>query len=98
MLFKNLKAQVSCSILTAFSLCLIANTAQAQDTPVFTPVGAWEINKTDLSNVRGLGNMKLPCVITNEFDNGFVMRLSCGGGNLLAMAVAFRQNVLLKSK
>ncbi len=98
MLFKNLKAQFSYSILTAFSLCLIANTAQAQDTPIFTPVGGWEVNKTDLSNVRGLNAMKLPCVITNEFDNGYVMRLSGGGGKLLAMAVDFRQNVFVKGK
>ncbi len=101
MLFKNLKAHVSYSVLTAFSLCIIgtgANAQSNQETPVFTPVGGWEVNKTDLSNVRGLNAMKLPCVITNEFDNGYVMRLSGGGGMLLAMAVDFRQNVFVKGK
>ena len=97
MLFKNLKAQASQTVLTSLFLCLFASASYAE-TPVFTPVSAWQVNTTELSSVRGLNNLKLPCVLSNEFDNGFVVRLSGGGGSLLAMAIDFRQDVFQKGK
>jgi hypothetical protein len=35
----------------------------------------------------------MPCVAANQFGNGIVLRLSGGGGQLMAMAVDFRRNL-----
>jgi len=100
MLFVNLKAYASRHVLATLAVCtLIPGTALAQsETPVFTPAGGWTVGSTELSNVRGLQSMKLPCVLSTEYDNGFVVRFSGGGGQLLAMAVDFRQNVFQKGR
>ncbi|MEM9469860.1 MAG: TcpQ domain-containing protein, partial [Pseudomonadota bacterium] len=66
--------------------------------PTFNPTESWTITKTSLSQARGLQNMKLPCLMTTEFDNGFIMRLSGGGGSILAMAIDFRQNTFRQGK
>lgn len=64
--------------------------------PTFSATEGWGITKTTLSQARGLQNMRLPCLMTNEFDNGFIVRLSGGGGSILAMAIDFRQSVFKK--
>ena len=67
--------------------------APAMDIPSFTPVEGWQVTKTSLAQARGLQNVRLPCLMTSEFDNGFIVRLSGGGGNILAMAIDFRQRL-----
>ncbi len=70
--------------------------AQSKAAPVFMPSRAWDVSATELVNIRGLAGTKMPCVMSNEFDNGFVMRLSGGGQKMLAMAIDFRQEVFAK--
>lgn len=72
--------------------------AQSKAAPVFMPSRAWDVSATELVNIRGLAGTKMPCVLSNEFDNGFVMRLSGGGQKMLAMAVDFRQDVFVKGR
>jgi len=67
-------------------------------TPSFQVSAPWEITKTNLSQVRGLQDMALPCLMTAEFDNGFIMRVSGGGNQILSMAIDFRQGVFSKGK
>lgn len=99
MIFTTFKAQASRHVLAALAVgILLPGQALAQDVPSFQPAGAWQVGSTELSNVRGLSNMKLPCVVSNEYDNGFVVRFSGGGGKLLAMAVDFRQNVFKQGR
>ncbi|PZQ48094.1 MAG: hypothetical protein DI551_02140 [Micavibrio aeruginosavorus] len=101
MLNKNLKATVSRPVLLALALCsLVSIPALAQDAPppVFTPASGWTVGASQVSNVRGLKGIKLPCVASTEYDNGFVVRFSGGGGQILAMAVDFRQNVFTQGK
>ncbi len=96
---KNLKISVSrLALAGAVAILINAAPAFAQqeklfNTPPFTPIASWEVGSTQLSSVRGLASMKLPCVISNEYDNGFVVRFSGGGGQWLAMAIDFRQDV-----
>lgn len=81
---------------TTFALMPFA--AQAQATPVFNPAGSWQVGATDLASVRGLKGLKLPCVVSNEYDNGFVVRFSGGGQQMLAMAIDFRQDVFQQGR
>lgn len=94
MVVKSLKAHVSRSALAVMALGILlpAGAAQAQ-TPVFTPSKQWQVGATELTNIRGLEGVNLPCVLSNEYDNGFVVRFSGGGGQILAMAVDFRQEI-----
>lgn len=99
MIFTHRKAY---SVLAALAVCTMmpmpAFAAQGQDIPVFTPTSAWAVGSTELSNVRSLRSVNLPCVISTEYDNGFVVRFSGGGRQLLAMAIDFRQNVFEPGK
>ncbi|NQZ13338.1 MAG: TcpQ domain-containing protein [Alphaproteobacteria bacterium] len=70
--------------------------APALEMPSFTPTEGWGVTKTSLAQARGLQDVRLPCLMTTEFDNGFVVRLSGGGGSILAMAIDFRQSVFKK--
>lgn len=102
MVLKTLKAHVSRSALAVMALgLLLPATASAQargDIPVFTPTSAWNVGMTEFGNVRGLKSMQLPCILSNEYDNGFVVRFSGGGGKMLAMAVDFRQDAFVKGR
>lgn len=97
--FRTLKAHASRHVMAmlAIGILLPAN-ASAQEAAVFTPASPWTVGSTELSNVRGLSGVKMPCVVSTEFDNGFVVRFSGGGGKMLAMAVDFRQAVFTKGK
>ena len=72
--------------------------AQSGEPRIFAPAAPWTVGSTELSTIRGLKTMKLPCVITTEYDNGFVVRFSGGGGQLLAMAVDFRQDIFQQGR
>lgn len=98
MVSKTLKAKVTQSILaSAALLVLVPAQAQAQKVPVFHP-GPWEVGSTQLASARGLKPMKLPCIISTEYDNGYTVRFSGGGNNLLAMAIDFRQEVFAQGR
>lgn len=74
--------------------------AQAQPgaIPEFVPSSPWVVGETGLSEVRGVSGLKLPCMMVNQFDNGFIMRLAGGGNNLSAMAIDFRQPIFAKGR
>ena len=92
------KTKVISSILASAALCvIIPGAANAQKVPVFHP-GPWEVGSSQLASARGLRPMKLPCIISTEYDNGYTVRFSGGGGNLLAMAIDFRQEVFKQGR
>ncbi len=70
--------------------------AQTASIPEFIPTSPWIIADTGLQDARGLRGIALPCMMANQYDNGFVVRFAGGGGNLTAMAVDFRQNVFVR--
>ncbi len=84
-------------ILVIFLSVAAQHTAWAQmpgnSTPEFIPASPWVVGQTQLAQQRGLKGVKLPCVMVNEYNNGFTMRLSGGGRSIMALAVDFRQNI-----
>lgn len=82
-----LTVAVSLSALTA------AQARAQQGIPEFIPSSPWVVGQNNLSDVRGLQGVKLPCMMVNQFDNGFVVRFAGGGQRLTAMAVDFRQDI-----
>lgn len=66
--------------------------------PKFSPTSAWLVGPTGLAQTRGLQDIKLPCVLANQYDNGFVVRFSGGGQRILVMAIDFRQNAFQQGR
>jgi hypothetical protein len=66
--------------------------AQMTQAPRFIPSG-WEVGASQLAGMQGLDGMKLPCIISTTYDNGYVVRFSGGGEQFLALAVDFRQGI-----
>lgn len=68
--------------------------ADKGDAPVYTPTSAWLVGPASLdmgSEAASAG--KMPCVVANQYSNGYVVRFSGGGDALMAMAIDFRQKV-----
>ena len=95
-------------LFTMLLLGAVANTAQAQMAPMamgqagnipqFMPVAGWNVQDNEMKNVRGLENIDLPCMISTNFDNGYVVRFSGFNGQMLAMAIDFRQDVFTQGR
>lgn len=79
--------------LLSFSEGLAQNSSPDQDPGVLTPTSGWLVGPASSSLPSGISGMPLPCVMTNQFDNGFVLRLSGGDHRLAALAIDFRQSV-----
>lgn len=73
-----------------WALCCggVVSHAAAQTTLV--PTSGWLVGPASLMN-DGAG--ALPCVMANQFNNGFVLRLSGGGGKIVGLAVDTRQSL-----
>ena len=98
MKIKNLiRATLFGGIIAILPLQVPAQTPMAA-APQFIPSSTWNVSPTSLSQLRGLTSVKLPCMMMSRYNNGFVMRLSGGGGNLLAMAIDFRQGIFRQGK
>lgn len=89
-------------LLSVFALILLSeggtSSALAQDSGspdsgVLAPMSGWLVGPAVMTLPAGIPEMPLPCVMMNQFDNGFVLRLSGGGHRLAAMAIDFRQPV-----
>jgi hypothetical protein len=74
--------------ITALVLCSIAFPARANT--VFVPTSGWLVGPATLvADDEG----QLPCVMMNQFNNGFVMRISGGGEQIMGFALDVRQAV-----
>lgn len=74
------------------TLFFAAARAQAQEEPVSTllvPTSGWLVGPASLA--EGLG-AAMPCVMLNQYNNGYNLRFSGGDGRILAMAIDFRQD------
>lgn len=65
----------------------------APEPGVLIPTSGWLVGPASSTLPSGISGMPLPCVMTNQFDNGFVLRLSGGGQHLAALAIDFRQPI-----
>lgn len=81
---------------------LSASNAHAQansgNIPQFMPIGSWLVSPAQIQGPRGLNNIKLPCMMSVTYDNGYNVRLSGGDKQFLAMAIDFRQNVFKQGR
>ncbi len=66
-------------------------TAPAAET-LFVPTSGWLVGPASIAAAEEK-ETHLPCVMMNQYDNGYVMRFSGGGGKVFALAVDFRQSV-----
>jgi len=67
--------------------------AAENDEPLLVPTSGWLVGSASVLPA-GTGDKKeggLPCVMVNQFDNGFTLRISGGGGAIYALAIDFRQ-------
>ena len=98
--------RISGFFLTLLCGSLLAAPVMAQMTPSsplpvapkFVPTGTWSVEKTDFARLRGLTGVKMPCMMGVNYDNGYSLRFSGGGGQMLAMAIDFRQNVFIQGR
>lgn len=76
-----------------FALSLIACTAalaaEKSKPNIYVPTSGWLVGPASIDESQD--SVKMPCLVANQFSNGFVVRLSGGGGQLMAMAIDFRQ-------
>lgn len=90
--------------LTLLSLSMLAfpsfSMAQmaAKPVPQFLPKAGWTVKPAVTGDMRDLKGLKLPCMMMVEYDNGYVMRLSGGNNQLMAMAIDFRQNAFVQGR
>lgn len=102
-MFQPLKKFLTLSICLGFSGFAAAQ-AQAQpagamiDIPTFNIVEPWQVQKTPLSQAAKFNDIRLPCVMTAGFDNGFTLRVSGGGGKVMAMAIDFSQEIFRQGR
>jgi len=82
-------------ILAALVLCPVR--AEALDREIFTPTSAWLVGPATILPA-GRDSFSMPCVMVNNFDNGYILRLSGGGGKIFAMAANFRQDAFEKGE
>lgn len=84
-------------LLSAGLLCLTPVAARAADQkPIFVPTSAWLVGPASLAVPAG--SARIPCVMANQFDNGFTLRVSGGGGKVYALAIDVRQTAFTPGK
>lgn len=68
--------------------------AQSEDgkPPLLTPTSGWLVGPASLA-AQADAKEKLPCVMLNQYDNGFSLRISGGDRKVQAIAIDFHQNV-----
>lgn len=80
---------VRIGILLLLALVFAPVAARAAGAQMFVPTSSWLVGPA--SPVPAGDTTKMPCVMINQYDNGFTFRFSGGGGRILAMAVDFHQ-------
>ncbi|HRC26921.1 MAG TPA: hypothetical protein PKX87_05770, partial [Alphaproteobacteria bacterium] len=84
-----------------WGLAVVPLRARADDTPgpdILMPTSGWLVGPAAIAVPAGVKDMPLPCVMINQFDNGFVLRLSGGGERLAALVIDFRQSVFTQGQ
>lgn len=77
------------------ALLIAGHPAMAQ----LRPAGPWQVSPVSLEGVaQARTGVKAPCIMATEFDNGFIMRLSGGGGEVMSLSIDFRQDVFTQGQ
>jgi hypothetical protein len=95
---RHKRSKLHIAITMAALLSFNAQNVSAQDTKnaLFLPTSAWLVGPAAF---QGLPNdVKVPCVMTNQFDNGYNLRISGTDTNIMAVAVDFRRQLFEKGQ
>jgi hypothetical protein len=98
---KYLSDRIVFAIILSFTLLALSpfNADAAEDVAVYTPTSAWLVGPASLdTGSEAVSAGKMPCVVANQYSNGYVVRFSGGGDTLMAMAIDFRQKVFTPRK
>lgn len=97
-----IKKTIMISAVLGSVIFMIPNAAVAQalagNIPQFMPSGSWNVEPTQVAGGGRIKGIKLPCMMVNSYDNGYTLRLSGGGGSILAMAIDYKQNVFRQGR
>lgn len=76
-------------VFSLFSVAILLGTAGAAQAESYAPTSQWLVGPVSAKSDDNPG--PIPCIVSNQFSNGYSVRFSGGGGRLLAMAVDFHQ-------
>lgn len=99
-MIKKMRQTIPVVILFAFSL-LFSGPVQAKNNRdnLLFPSSAWLIGPSSLTAISAADTGEgLPCIMMNQYNNGYIMRISGGGDRIMAMAIDFRQDVFERGK
>ncbi len=75
----------------------VASHAGPGESAYFLPSSSWLVGPAG-SPVSQAGSKARTCVMANQYDNGYVVRIAGGAGSIMAMSVDFRQNAFVKGE
>ncbi len=82
----------------AITCLAVSPPAIAQDegaANVLIPTSAWLVGPASIAASIGNIAAKIPCVVANQYNNGFVIRFSGGNNALMALAIDFKQKAFV---
>lgn len=56
------------------------------------PTGQWLVNSAVEQGMTPAGATQTPCIMANQYNNGFILRVAGGGGKILSVSIDFRQD------
>lgn len=72
---------------------LAAPMAAAQAVTELRPTGQWLVNSAGVQGLAQVGATQTPCIMANQYNNGFILRMAGGSGRILSVSIDFRQNI-----
>jgi len=76
-----------------FGTLLLPFASLRAESDIYVPTSGWLVGPAQMGGGEAAKPGTMPCVMANQFNNGFVFRFSGGGQQILAAAVDFRQRV-----
>ena len=80
------------------SVCFALGMGAAHAESGAVPSSAWLVGPASMSAAGAGGVAGIPCIVTNQFNNGYSFRFSGGGNRLLAVAIDIGQPTLTRGQ
>ncbi len=64
----------------------------AQTVAELKPTGQWLVSSAGMTGLAQAGGTQSPCIMANQYNNGFILRMAGGAQQLLSISLDFRQN------
>ncbi len=85
------------AVLMASALGFGSMTAQAAVPSTFDLADQWSVAPASMDGQKDENGIT-PCVLANQYDNGFKIRFTGGQGQVFMMAIDFRQNIFAQGQ